>query len=185
MLSKKQEDFFNLMVNCYKETKEFPSIGMLKKRSHYKSYNSIYKYMEQLEKKDYIKFDKERKQILYMKDCLENNSVLNIPVINEKRFLTFPSYLLKENKDYIAFKLHNNKLNSYCLKNGDVLIIEKTIHNLNNKLVLACIENKYYILKYIKKDGFIHLINDKDFFVLTSFETIIGIVVSMVRSSMD
>jgi len=184
MLTKKQELFLDLIIRCYKKNKDFLTIGILKDNSNYKSYNSVRKYLKILEEKGYIKLD-DKGRITYIKKYLENNPIIDIPIINENAFLTLASNLLSTEKEYIAFKLHNNKLNSYFLKNGDVLIIEKNLNNLNNKFVLVLIENEYYILKYMKKDGFVHLVNDKDFFTLKSFENIIGKVVSMYRSPMD
>lgn len=184
MLTKKQELFFNLIVEVYKKNKEVLTIGILKKNSNYKSYNSIRKYLKILEEKKYIKLD-DKGRIIYIKKYLEDSLVLNIPIINESYFFTSTTNLLESSKEYAAFKLHDNKLNSFFLKKGDVLIIEKSLTNLNNKFVLVFIKNKYYILKYIKKDGFIHLINDKDFFVLEKSESIIGKVVSLYRTTMD
>src|SRR5699024_7886653 len=105
-----------------------------------------------------------------------------IPIINEKQTIMLSNSFFKTGKEYIGFQIHDNKLNSYCLKNGDILIIEKSKSKLNNKLVLALIDDKYYILKCLKKDGFIHLLNDKDSFVLNSFKEIIGKVCFSIRT---
>lgn len=181
MLTKKQQLFLDYIINCYKETKDFPSITTLKKNSPYKSYNTIYKYLNQLEKKGFIKFDFLVKKVTYINEYLENNIFSYIPIINEKETLTISNTFLNKDKSYIAFKIHNNKLNSHCIKNGDILVIEKCLTNLNNKLVLVFIKNKYQVLKYEKKDGFIHLTNDKDFFILPTFEAIVGKVCLSIR----
>lgn len=185
MLTKKQKEFFKLIIKCYQMEKEFPTIGILKKNCTYKSYNTIYKYLIQLEKKDFIKLDNKRKKIIYIKEYLESSPILNIPVINDNRYIEVSNKILKSNQEYLAFKLPNNRLNSYLFKCGDILIIEKNLNNLNNKFVLCLINDKYYILKYIKKDGFIHLLNDKEFFILTNTTTLIGKVVSLIRETMD
>lgn len=181
MLTKKQELFFNLIVNCYYEEKKYPNLKTLKQKSNYKSYNTIYKYINQLENKGYIKKNAQ-KEIIYIKESLFNDPFLNIPIINEKQTIILPNSFFKTGKEYIGFQIHDNKLNSYCLKNGDILIIEKNKSKLNNKLVLVSIDNKYYILKCLKKDGFIHLLNDKDSFVLNSFKEIIGKVCFSIRT---
>ena len=185
MLTKKQQIFLKFIINCYNETKEFPTIGYLKEKSTYKSYNTIYKYLDQLVKKDYIRLNDKKNTIIYIKEILENNNSLNIPIINEFTYLKVPYTFLNQSKEYVAFKIHNNKLNSFCIKNKDILIIQKDFNNLHNKLVLVLMEDSYQILKYIKKDGFIHLKNDSEMFFLTSFETIIGKVVSVIRETMD
>lgn len=185
MLTNKQQIFFDFIIDCYKQTKEMPTIKILKKNSNYKSYNTIYKYLKQLETKDYIKLDNERTKIIYIKKHLENNINSNIPIINENKFITLNTSFFNSKSECIAFKLHDNKLNSFHLKNKDILIIEKDLTNLNNKFVLVLINNKYSILKYIKKDGFIHLLNDKESFILERLDSIIGKVILTIRTTMD
>lgn len=185
MLTKKQQEFFNLITKYYKENKKTPTIGILKKNSNYKSYNTIYKYLAQLEKKEFIKLDKKDNKITYIKKQLENNLYTNIPIINNKTFIEVSNKHLKYNQEYVAFKLNNNKLNNYYLKTKDILIIEKNLNNLNNKFVLVLIENNYQVFKYLKKDGFIHLLNDKQCILLTTSITIIGKVIMLIRNTMD
>ena len=91
---------------------------------------------------------------------------------------------INSEKKYLAIKLDNNKLRSYLLKSGDILIFEITKRNLNNHLILIEKDHKYQIFKYIKKDGFIHLYNDINSTVLTN-ECIIGKCISLVRETMD
>ncbi|MBQ8472723.1 MAG: hypothetical protein IJ501_04405 [Bacilli bacterium] len=184
MLTKKQQIFLDFIITCYKMTQELPTIGFLKKNSNYKSYNTIYKYLEQLEKKEYIKLDEKRIKVIYIKGCLENNQFLSIPIINDNRFVTISNDKFKSDREYIAFRLTNNKLNSYLLKPNDILIFEKNEKKLNNKFVLVLKNNKYQIFKYIKKDGFIHLKNDINLIIL-SHEVIIGKCVYMIRDIMD
>ena len=45
MLTEKQEMFFNLILNFYKKNKQMPTIHDLMKISNFKSYASIYKYL--------------------------------------------------------------------------------------------------------------------------------------------
>ena len=68
--------------------------------------------------------------------------------INENDYVYL--YNLKKNTNYIAFRTHNNRLNNECIKCLDILIIEKDLNNLENKLVLILINDKYRILKYQK-----------------------------------
>ena len=63
MLTKKQELFFKLIVNCYYEEKKYPNLKTLKQKSNYKSYNTIYKYINQLEKKGYKKINSQKEII--------------------------------------------------------------------------------------------------------------------------
>ena len=100
--------------------------------------------------------------------------------INENDYVYL--YNLKKNTNYIAFRTHNNRLNNECIKCLDILIIEKDLNNLENKLVLVLINDKYRILKYQKKDSFIYLLDDYQTYFLTSFDSIIGKVCQVIRN---
>lgn len=185
MLTEKQEMFFNLILNFYKKNKQMPTIHDLMKISNFKSYASIYKYLNYLEKKEMITYDKTNKKISFINKLLELDNIIKVPIINENKYIDLPNSFLNQNKSYIAFKIHHNKLNSFMIKARDILIIEKTTIRLNNNLVLVKLNDKLQIFKYIKKDGFIHLINDYNQEFLLKSEDIIGKVVFMYRDTMD
>lgn len=185
MLTKKQEEFLNIITSYYQKKKEFPTIGTLKKISQYKSYNTIKKYLLQLEKKNYLIYDKTNKKIYVPGKFLESHGYYKIPFINEAGYFHIQNDNLNNKKDYKAYKVKNNDLDSFYIKSKDILIIEKTTNYLNNKIVLANLENKYYLLKYIEKDGFIHLYSDNHDFILTNIENIIGKVILLIRDTMD
>ena len=180
MLTKKQEEFFQIIVRYYQDKFLYPSLNDLKKLTNYKSYNTIYKYLNILETKGYIIYNKEEKKISYIKYSFYNNKILKIPIMNENDQVYL--YNLKKNTNYIAFRTHNNRLNNECIKCLDILIIEKDLNNLENKLVLVLINDKYRILKYQKKDSFIYLLDDYQTYFLTSFDSIIGKVCQVIRS---
>lgn len=180
MLTKKQEEFFQIIVHYYQDKFLYPSLNDLKKLTNYKSYNTIYKYLNILETKGYIIYNKEEKKISYIKYSFYNNKILQIPIINENDYVYL--YNLKKNTNCIAFRTHNNRLNNECIKCLDILIIEKDLNNLENKLVLVLINDKYRILKYQKKDSFIYLLDDYQTYFLTSFDSIIGKVCQVIRS---
>lgn len=180
MLTKKQEEFFQIIVHYYQDKFLYPSLNDLKKLTNYKSYNTIYKYLNILETKGYIIYNKEEKKISYIKYSFYNNKILQIPIINENDYVYL--YNLKKNTNCIAFRTHNNRLNNECIKCLDILIIEKDLNNLENKLVLVLINDKYRILKYQKKDSFIYLLDDYQTYFLTSFDSIIGKVCQVIRN---
>ena len=102
MLTKKQELFFKLIVNCYYEEKKYPNLKTLKQKSNYKSYNTIYKYINQLEKKGYIKINSQ-KEIIYIKESLFNDPFLNIPIINEKQTIMLSNSFFKKATDEACY----------------------------------------------------------------------------------
>ena len=78
MLTKKQEEFFQIIVRYYQDKFLYPSLNDLKKLTNYKSYNTIYKYLNILETKGYIIYNKEEKKISYIKYSFYNNKILKI-----------------------------------------------------------------------------------------------------------
>ena len=82
----------------------------------------------------------------FTKDKEEWFALLGTDLTRENDYVYL--YNLKKNTNYIAFRTHNNRLNNECIKCLDILIIEKDLNNLENKLVLVLINDKYRILKY-------------------------------------
>ncbi len=181
MLTKKQREFFNLIINCYKETKSFPTLTLLKEKGNYKSYNSIYKYLNVLEEKGYIKKDKYSKKITYILSNIDNETILNIPVVNDNTFYKIAKEYCYKNIDYLAYKIHDNNLKSENVLKNDLLIIEKRLLKANNKLVLILKNNNYYIYKYTKQNEFVYLSNDKESFILNDSIKVIGKVITLIR----
>ena len=46
MLTRKQEEFYNLLIKYYEDNLIYPSLLDIKNMTNYKSYNSIYKYLK-------------------------------------------------------------------------------------------------------------------------------------------
>lgn len=180
MLTKKQQKFFNTIFKFYQKNYYLPSIGELKKIFDYKSYNTLYKYLLILENKGYLKYSRDKKKIIYLNQGINSNNFFKIPIINDQDVVEVTN--LELNKEYLAIRIHNNRMNSYHLQNKDIIIIEKTLNNLNNKLVCVLIDDKYKILKYEKKDSFIYLFDDYNSYLLTSFNKIIGKVKMVIRT---
>lgn len=183
MLSKHQEDFFNLIKDFYKEKEELPTLNELLKLSNYKSYNSIYKYLNILENKGYLTFDKSRKQVSFINGVLENKKFILVPIINKDSYLYLDKKLFKEKGNFFAFKLSNNSLESFFIKKGDILIVKQDNHYLDNKLVVVKIDKRLNVYKYSKKDGFCHLENDLDTLILNNEKRIMGKIILIIRSN--
>ena len=54
MLTRKQEEFYNLLIKYYEDNLIYPSLLDIKNMTNYKSYNSIYKYLKILESKHFL-----------------------------------------------------------------------------------------------------------------------------------
>ena len=183
MLTDKQLDFFKLINDYYKKNNLYPNLKIIKKITNYKSYNTIYKYLNKLEYNNYLIFDNKSKQITYLKSSNNINNIYKIPFINKKEFINIENNNFNSKYEYIALEINNNSLKNMGIIKSDIVIIEKNKNYLNNKFVLITINDKCKILKYQKKDGFIHLINDKHIISIINNNDIIGKVVLLIRNS--
>ncbi len=181
MLTDKQEFFFKLIESYYKETNILPNLNTLKKISNYKSYNTIYKYLSQLESKKYLTFDPLKREVIYLKGSCEKNNIYKIPFINKEEYIHVENRKLNPSMNYVAFKVSDNSLKSNGIIYQDILIIEKNTKYLNNKFILININEEYKVFQYRKKDGFIHLLNDRKVYPIIGLNNIIGKVILLIR----
>ena len=183
MLTNKQQIFLNIIIEYFNKYNYFPTLLEIKEIGLYKSYNSIYQYLNILNNKNIIEYDKNKKRITYLnKSYLKDNFII-IPFIDNKESISIDKNLLDLNKEYIAFQIKNNYLKSYNIQTNDILIIEKNLNYLNNKFILINYENKLCIYKYIKKDSFINLLNDKEILTIENNLKIIGKVSLLIRKN--
>lgn len=181
ILTNKQIIFFNFLIKFYQENKDFPSLNDIKKITSYKSYNTIYKYLYILETKKFLVYDKQKKKIIFLNTNLTYNKIKLIPFINKNKYISIDNSYLNTNQ-YIAFIMPNNHLQKLGIFKNDILIIEKNTNYLNNKFVLINENNNYNVFKLIKKDGYIHLLNDKNLFFIENTSAVIGKVKLSIRN---
>jgi len=176
-LTNKQKLFLNLIINYYKINNIFPTINDLKEITNYKSYNTIYKYLNSLEKKNYIKYDSKRNQILFVNKTINQNNSIYIPFINKDDYLN-----INNSNDYKSIKVNDNYLSKYGIYKDDILIISSDLTYLNNKFVVIKDNYSYKIYKYIKKDKFHYLINNKENLIFENKNIIVYKVISLIRN---
>ena len=175
-LTAKQNNFFKVILDFYNNNKIYPTINDLKKITDYKSYNTIYKYLTILEKKEYLKYDKKRHQITFINRSLKSNNQMLIPVVDNSNYLN-----ITNNDNLKIIKVSNNSLKSFGIYLNDNLILSDNLVHLNNKFVVIERYKKYNVFKCLKKDNYYYLINDKEELVLENKNLILYKVVSLIR----
>jgi len=176
-LTVKQENFLNLILNFYNVNKYFPNTSELKKLTNLKSYTALYKYMDALERKNILKYDKKSHQIIAVNRFLKGESFLSIPFLNQDNYLKIKEL---DNNSFVL-RIANNDLKSYGIYLNDLVVIDTNLTYLKNKFVVIKDEDKYKIYKYEKKDSFHYLINDKEELIFENTKIILGKVVSLIR----
>lgn len=184
-LTEKQKDILEKITKLTNEQQCYPTIGEIKRRYNFKSYNTIYQYISVLKKKNYISYDNNNKRILVNNNsCLDNNFLI-IPYLNNNNYLKVSKTNLDSKKTYVSIIVKNSNLKSNGIYLKDTLIIEKGLKNIKNKLVLLKVNDEYKVYKYTKKDGFHHLYNDKEDIILDNINLIIGKVVLLIRKNFN
>ncbi|MBR3661184.1 MAG: hypothetical protein IKN63_04745 [Bacilli bacterium] len=177
-ITDKQQTFLNLIINFYKVNKIFPTIKDLKDLTSFKSYNTIYKYLDALERKNYIIYDKLRKQITYINQTIKTNDIIKIPFINQDNYFNFKNI----DKDSFILEIHDNNLKSYGIYLNDQVVVKKELTHIKNKFVVIKNESVYKIYRYEKKGCFHYLVNDKEELIFENTNIIIGKVISLFRN---
>ena len=175
-MSEKQEKILQEIIAFYKKNKFMPSSRYLQKKLNYRSHNSILQFMKILEKKNYL-IRKENKIVLNDNYNYFNNGLKIINIINSTDKLNL---ILDLKKDYLAFKVKDNRLIKFNIIKKDILIIEKEKKIKNNDLGLFLINNNYEVYKYNYQDGFYILENDEEIY-LNKVKTI-GKVIKVERA---
>jgi len=168
-----KDDLLNEIRKYYRSKGFMPSIRYLAIKMDYKSHNSIYKMMRELENEGYLIHSKDGKR-WSLSDI--NNNYIKVKVLNDNEYL-----VIKENKkNYLVYKIKNNCFKDKNIINGDYLIVEKTQQLENNTLGLFIYNNSYHIMNYNYIDGF-YILDDGINKEYLSRVKIIGKVIGLQR----
>ena len=171
-----EERVLSEIIKYYKTNKLMPSIRFLQNKLNVQSTNTIYYYLNKLEKDGYLVRNTFNQRIINDNYEEFNNGLKYLKVINSNEIVKL---ILNKNKDYLAYKAKNNYLlNEHIMKN-DILIIEKRNKLKNNDLGLFIINKEYTIKKYYYQDGF-YILKDQSEIILNN-PIIIGKVILIER----
>ncbi len=175
-MKEKEEEILQEIINYYKKNKMMPTRRYLQKLFNYKSINSITRYIKSLEKQNYLIRNDDDKIILNNYSLLDNN-IKPIKVINMEN--NYINVILDKNKEYLAYKIHNDYFKNNGILRNDILVIEIKKRLDENNLGLFIIDNKYRVMKYNYKDGFYILSDNEE--ILLNHVKIIGKVIMIER----
>jgi len=178
-MTEKEEQIYHQMTSYYQKNKIMPSVRELQNILGYKSPNSIYQIMKQLETKGYLERNSHNKVVMVDNPILEPTEFVTMKVVNTKEKLILN---LDIKKKYVGYKIKNDDFNDLYIKKMDYLIIEKTNNLKDNELGLFVINKKYRIMQYFYKDGF-YILKDNEIITLYRVK-IIGKVVGVYRKSL-
>ena len=182
MLTKKQKELFDYLVNYIAKNSISPSFEEMKNAVNLKSKSGIHRLVTSLEQRGFIKRLKHKARAMEITRSLTNNfNALNhekryysvdIPLLgtiaagepieaieNANEFVNVPSTFISPNNQYFGLKVNGLSMIDRGIFEGDIAIIKKTSSVLNGKIAAILTEDNEITLKIINiKDNKIHLI---------------------------
>ena len=176
-MNEKEERVLKEIIVYIKNNNIMPTRRYLQKKLNYKSINSITRYINSLEKQNYLVRNEDGKLTLSKYYLNYQNNFKSINIINEKN--TVINLIMDKKKKYLAYKINNNYFNDAGIIKKDVLIIEEKSELKTNDIGLFIIDKKYRIMKYDYKDGFYVLRDNEE--ILLNRVKILGKVIMVER----
>ena len=180
-MNTKEEEILKEIINYVYENSTMPTRRYLQRKMGFKSVNSISEYIKSLERKNYLIRNSDKKLILDNSAIFYQQHLKTIKVIN--MINTYVKIIINKNKNYIAYKIHNNSFNYLNIQRNDILIIEMKKKLKPGEIGLFMIDKKYRVMTYDYKDGF-YILKDKEKLLLSKV-IIVGKVVMIERKLWD
>lgn len=181
-----------------------PSIREICLEVGLKSTSTVHSHLNTLEKLGYIKKDPTKPraiEVLDKRDYENKPDFVKIPIldnlvqgsyvfdkINIKKYMHFPSDLIKEDNRFIL-KVKGNSMKNENIIDGDLVIARRQHMAENNQIVVALVHKEYLTVKKLEQDNDIIKLkseNDNiDPIILTKQDVdIVGLVVGVFRNFM-
>ncbi len=171
-LTERQKIIYDFICK-YSEIKGFPPSIREIAEKHKITPKGAYDHLKALEKKGFIKTEKNKSRAIEILGNLRNyvsENFIKIPLVgnisagnpilaqeNIEEYITFPKIMISSNKTNIsereifALRVHGDSMINANINDGDIAIIKKTNIANNGDIVVALIENEA-TLKYFYKD---------------------------------
>ncbi len=199
-LTEKQKQILKLIADKVKEMGFPPTMQELADELGVKSKNAIFKHLEALEKKGYIRRAAGGARgitILESLGFLDSSGIHSVPLVgsvaagspilaeeNIERYVPVPNYLTQNGGDYFALRVKGDSMIDAGILDGDLVIVRSTPYAENGDIVVALSGEEATVKrlliqgsqKYLKPENELY-----ELIPLTEEWTIIGKVVSLIR----
>ncbi len=195
-LTEKQKRVYRFLENYLRENKQPPSYDEIRRALGFKSLNSVYKHLKQLESKGYIKSEwGNKKRTLELLPLRANAAKIPflgyvaagtpIEPIEVPESIDVPESLLCGENNF-ALRVTGDSMVDEGIRDGDILVINKQPVAENGQTVVALVRGEATVKKFYARNGHIELIpaNEKVLPLVCKPDEveIVGIVIGLIRS---
>ncbi len=195
-LTEKQKRVYQFLETYFRKNNQAPSYEEIRKALGFKSLNSVYKHLKQLENKGYLKSSwgnkKRALELLPLRAKAVKIPFLGyvaagIPIepIEVPESIDVPESLLSGGNNF-ALRVTGDSMVDEGIRDGDILIINKQPVAENGQTVVVLVQGEATVKKFYARNGHIELIpaNEKMPPLVCKPEEveIVGIVIGLIRS---
>ncbi len=195
-LTEKQKRVYRFLENYFRKNNRPPSYEEIRRALGFKSLNSVYKHLKQLESKGYLKSKWGNKKRSLELLPLKANAVkipflgyvaagTPIEPIEVPESIDVPESLLSGENNF-ALRVTGDSMVDEGIRDGDILIINKQPVAENGQTVVALVQGEATVKKFYSRNGHVELIpaNEKipPLVCKPDEVEIVGIVIGLIRS---
>lgn len=200
-LTPKQQNVLDVLKKYIADKGYPPTVRELCALTELNSTATIQVHLENLQKKGYIKKDKEKNRTIEILVPNEyknmNQSVVSIPLLGKvtcgnpieaievpDEYFDVPVSLIKKESDVFALRVSGDSMVNVGIYDKDTIIVEKCSEVPNGTAVVAMTDNNEVTTKtFYKEDGHVRLQPENDYMepIILDDVTILGKVVGLYR----
>jgi repressor LexA len=199
-ITKKQKEFYDYIVAYNKEHGHSPTQKEIKDHFGLKSFGSVQKYLQYLNKEGLLESQWNQRRSLEIKSETESDSD-QIPLLglvaagnpieaieNPTNMISVPKYLLKGGFRYFALTVKGDSMIDAGILENDVLVCRSTKEARNGQIVVAVVNGEATVKTFSQQKKSIELLpSNKNYSPIVIDETVedfkvVGNLVGLLRS---
>jgi repressor LexA len=172
-----------------------PTYDEIRRHFGFQSYQSVQKYLAQLERKGYIRIpERNRSRMIMLVEHGGRSVVIQmaglvaagspIEAIEQKETVDVPEELLGSG-EYFALKVRGNSMVDEGIMDGDTIVVQKQTTAVNGQTVVALVDGNATVKKFFWRKGEVELrpanASMSSIFVREGEFAIQGVVVGLLR----
>lgn len=176
-LSKRQKEVLNIIIKMIQENEYPPTIKELAEELGVASKNAAVKHLKMLERKGYIRWEKNTARgikIVEHLGAMDKENEMSLPLVgsvtaglpmlaleNIERYLSVPRHLIRSNDKHFLLRVNGESMKDAGILNDDLVIVRSQNRADNKDIVVALIDGEATVKrllfdfdgKYLKADN--------------------------------
>jgi len=168
-LTVRQKQILDYIHDFFREKGYPPSVREICAATNLKSTATVHGYLQQLEKKGYIKRDPQKPRAIEIMNMMANKDLVNVPLIgkvtagepilaqeNIEDVFPLPKEMLPDAEVFMLSVKGDSMINAGIF-NGDYVLVKATNTAENGDIVVALIEDEATIKRFYKETDYVRL----------------------------